>query len=76
MTRIFVAIFLSLTLLFFSSGAAQTPETRPEEQLLALIKEVQSQQAQIADNQAKIDSKLAEVAETIRVARIYSKREK
>jgi hypothetical protein len=76
MTRIFVAILLSLTLLLFSSGAAQTPETRPEEQLLALIKEVQSQQAQIADNQAKIDSKLAEVAETIRVARIYSKREK
>jgi hypothetical protein len=76
MTRIFVAIFLSLTLLLFSSGAAQTPETRPEEQLLALIKEVQSQQAQIADNQAKIDGKLAEVAETIRVARIYSKRGK
>jgi protein-disulfide isomerase len=76
MTRISVAILLSLTLLLFSSGAAQTPETRQEEQLLALIKEVQAQQAQIADNQAKIDSKLAEVAETIRVARIYSKREK
>jgi len=76
MTRISVAILLSLTLLLFSSGAAQTPETRPEEQLLALIKEVQAQQAQIADNQAKIDSKLAEVAETIRVARIYSKRGK
>jgi hypothetical protein len=76
MTRIFVALLLSLTLLLFSSGAAQTPETRPEEQLLALIKEVQAQQAQIADNQAKIDSKLAEVAETIRVARIYSKRGK
>ncbi|HEV2994890.1 MAG TPA: hypothetical protein VGW99_02940 [Chthoniobacterales bacterium] len=76
MTRISVALLLSLTLLLFSSGAAQTPETRPEEQLLALIKEVQAQQAQIADNQAKIDSKLAEVAETIRVARIYSKRGK
>ena len=76
MTRISVALLLSLTLLVFSSGAAQTPETRPEEQLLALIKEVQAQQAQIADNQAKIDSKLAEVAETIRVARIYSKRGK
>ena len=76
MTRISIAILLSLTLLLFSSGAAQTPETRQEEQLLALIKELQTQQAQIADNQAKIDSKLAEVAETIRVARIYSKREK
>jgi hypothetical protein len=76
MTRIFVAILLSLTLLLFSSGDAQTPETRQEEQLLALIKELQAQQAQIADNQAKIDSKLAEVAETIRVARIYSKRGK
>jgi protein-disulfide isomerase len=76
MTRISIAILLSLTLLLFSSGAAQTPETRQEVQLLALIKEVQAQQAQIADNQAKIDSKLAEVAETIRVARIYSKREK
>jgi protein-disulfide isomerase len=76
MTRISVAILLSLTLLLFSSVAAQTPETRQEEQLLALIKEVQAQQAQITDNQAKIDSKLAEVAETIRVARIYSKREK
>ena len=76
MTRISIAILLSLTLLLFSSGAAQTPETRQEEELLALIKEVQTQQAQIADNQAKIDSKLAEVAETIRVARIYSKRGK
>jgi protein-disulfide isomerase len=76
MTRISIAILLSLMLLLFSSGAAQRPEARQEEQLLALIKEVQAQQAQIADNQAKIDSKLAEVAETIRVARIYSKRGK
>lgn len=76
MTRILFAILLSLTLLLFSFGAAQTPETRQQEELLALIKEVQAQQAQIADNQVKIDSKLAEVAETIRVARIFSKREK
>jgi outer membrane lipoprotein-sorting protein len=76
MTRISIALLLSLTLFLFSSGAAQTPEARQEEQLLALIKEVQAQQAQIADNQAKIDTKLAEVAETVRVARIYSKREK
>jgi hypothetical protein len=76
MNRISVALFLSFTLLPFSLDVAQTPDARQEEQLLALAKEVQAQQAQIADNQAKIDSKLAEVAEAIRVARIYSKREK
>jgi protein-disulfide isomerase len=76
MRQISTAILLSLTLLLFSSGAAQTPESRQEEQLLALVKELQAQQVQIADNLAKIDVKLAEVAETIRVARIYSKRER
>jgi hypothetical protein len=76
MNRVSIAVFVSLTLLFSSLGGAQTPDARQEEQLLALAKEVQAQQAQIADNQAKIDSKLAEVAEAIRVARIYSKREK
>jgi len=71
-----MAVFVFVTLLSFSPGAAQTPKTSQEEQLLALAKEVQAQQAQIADNQAKIDSKLAEIAEAIRLARIYSKREK
>jgi hypothetical protein len=64
-----LVISLCLILPFFSSGVAQTPNN--EQQLLALIKEVQTQQAQIADNQAKIDAKLAEVAETIRVARLF-----
>ena len=39
-----------------------------------MIKEVQAQQAEIAENQAKIEEKLAALAETIRVARIYSSR--
>jgi hypothetical protein len=76
MNRFSIAVFVSLTLLFLSEGVAQTPNARPEEQLLALAREVQTQQAQIVDNQAKIDSKLAEIAEAIRQARIYSKREK
>ena len=67
-------ILLCLILPIFSSGVAQTPNN--DQQLLALIKEVQTQQAQIADNQSKIDAKLAEVAEAVRVARIYSKRER
>ena len=72
MSRYF--ILLSLMLLIFSSGIAQTATN--EEQMLALVKEVQAQQAQIVENQAKIDAKLAEVAEAIRLARIYSKRGK
>jgi hypothetical protein len=45
-----------------------------EEQLLALVKQVQEQQAQIVSNQKKIDGKLADLAETIRTARIFSSR--
>ena len=39
-----------------------------------LTAEVQAQQSQIAANQAQIDSKLATLAEAIRVARIYASR--
>jgi septal ring factor EnvC (AmiA/AmiB activator) len=63
-------------ILFISSSVAQTPDSKQEQELAALIKEVQAQQAQIADNQAKIETQLADVAETVRVARIFSKREK
>ena len=47
---------------------------RDQQQLVALTKEVQSQQATIAENQAKIDAKLAAIAEALRLARIYSSR--
>ena len=47
---------------------------RSKGQLEAMFKEVQAQQIQIAENQAKIDAKLATLAEAIRVARIYSSR--
>ena len=56
------------------SGPAQMSKNNDPQQLLALAKEVQAQQAQIAANQAQIEAKLAELAETIRVARIYSSR--
>ena len=65
----------AISLLALLSSVAQTPPAKPDEpDLLALVKEVQTQQAQIVANQAKIDSKLADLAETIRVARIYSSR--
>jgi len=76
MKRILLVLLLAGTLLVMSFSAAQTPDANQEQKLLALIKEVQTQQAQLAQNQTKIEEKLAEVAETVRSARIYSKRGK
>jgi hypothetical protein len=47
---------------------------RDQQQVLALAKELQGQQAAIADNQTKIDAKMAAIAEALRLARIYSTR--
>ena len=69
-------ILLGLFLLVASWSVAQTPEANEEQKLLALIKDVQIQQAQLAENQGKIEEKLAAVTETVRTARIYAKREK
>jgi len=65
---------LALSALLTTSGSGQNPSTNNEQRLLALVKEVEAQQAQIAANQEKIDSKLAEVTEAIRVARIFAGR--
>lgn len=50
------------------------PASAQDQQIAAAIKEIQTQQAQIAENQTKIDAKLATVVEAVRVARIYSSR--
>jgi hypothetical protein len=76
MKRNLVAAIFSITLLAASAIRGQAPDANNEQNLLALVKEVQAQQAQIADNQAKIDAKLAEIAEAIRVARIFTSRER
>jgi hypothetical protein len=66
---------ISLALLM-SAPAAEAPSAsqQQEQQVLAVAKEVQKQEAAIAQNQAKIDAKLATIAESLRVARIYSSR--
>jgi hypothetical protein len=51
-------------------GASQ----QQEQQVLAVAREVQAQQAAIAENMAKMDTKLATIAESLRIARIYSTR--
>jgi hypothetical protein len=47
---------------------------RDQQAVAALTKELQGQQATIADNQAKIDAKLATIAEAVRQAKIYASR--
>ena len=47
---------------------------REQQQVVALVKEVQAQQTTIADNQAKIDAKMAGIAEALRLAKIYASR--
>lgn len=54
---------------------AQAPQTdERRQQMEALDKTVRAQQAEIAANQAKIDEKLAALAETVRTARIFASR--
>jgi ABC-type transporter MlaC component len=63
----------ALTFALVAARGAE-PATPNQQQLAALVQEIQTQQAQIAENQSKIETKLTAIAEAIRVARIYSSR--
>ncbi|HEV2843129.1 MAG TPA: hypothetical protein VGW39_17550 [Chthoniobacterales bacterium] len=63
--------FFSL-LLLMAAAAAEPPNA--DQQILTAAREVQKQQVAIAENQAKIEAKVAAIAENLRVARIYSGR--
>jgi NADH:ubiquinone oxidoreductase subunit E len=76
MRRMLHAILFSMSLLLISASAAQGPDPKDEQELLLLVKEVQAQHLEIAANQTKLAAKLADVAEAIRVARIYTSRER
>lgn len=70
---------LVIACLFVSLSGAPAAEPskeseREQQQVVALAKEVQAQQAAIAENQTKIDAKLATIAEALRLARIYASR--
>jgi len=67
-------ILLGAFAFFATSAGAQAPAATDQKQVETLVKAVQAQQAQIAENQAKIDAKLVTLAEAIRVAKIYSSR--
>jgi hypothetical protein len=64
---------LLITSLVMVGLGAQVVDAEPQ-QPLAIVKELQVQQAQLADNQTKIETKIADLAETVRLARIYAHR--
>jgi ABC-type transporter MlaC component len=69
------AVILALALCFnaraVDSSAAAEQQTQ---QIVKVVKELQEQQAQIAENQTKLEAKLAVIAEAVREARIYASR--
>ncbi len=65
---------LGALVLFATTVGAQSPAPDEQKQVEAMLKIVQAQQNQIADNQAKIDAKLINLAEAIRIAKIYASR--
>ena len=74
MNRILLTFSIAVALVAVPIGIAQTPEPNQEAKLLELIKEVQKQQTQLAENQTKIEEKIAAVNEIVKDARLYSKR--
>ena len=54
--------------------AAPPTTATSAEQLAVLVQEIQVQNAQMAQNQTAIEAKLATLAESVRVARIYATR--
>ena len=51
-----------------------TAQSDPDAATVALMQEIQTQQATLADNQKQIDDKVAAVAESVRQAKIYVSR--
>ena len=74
MKRTIANSILVLLTVLATSGPAQSPPTEVEQKLAALVQQIQAQQAQITANQEKIDAKMAEVTEAVRVARIFAGR--
>lgn len=63
-----------LFVLLASAAEPSKESEREQQQVVALAKEVQLQQATIAENQAKIDAKTVKIAEILRLAKIYTSR--
>ena len=58
MKQISFIMILAVVALLLAPAIAQTPTQKDADDLNALIKDVQAQQAEMAENQAKIEEKL------------------
>jgi hypothetical protein len=58
----------------FGPAQAQTDSVADIKATADTIQTLEDQQKTITDNQAKIDAKLADIVENIRVARLYASR--
>ena len=61
---------------FLAPAQAQTATVADIKATAEAIQALQDQQKTITDNQAKIDAKLATIAENVRVARLFASRAK
>ncbi len=68
------AAFLLGAVLIAPAAEPSKETEREQQQVVALAKEVQGQQASIADNQTKIDAKMTTIAEALRQAKIFTSR--
>jgi cytochrome c-type biogenesis protein CcmH/NrfF len=76
MKRCFALLVICLAACAIAAQGAEPPKEseRDQQQIAALTKELQNQQKSIAENQTKIDEKMAAIAEALRQAKIYAGR--
>jgi hypothetical protein len=71
---VFYAVLLLCTLAISMRAQAPGADAAAHEPVAVLVRDIRTQQEQLAANQARMDEKLAALAETIRQARIYASR--
>jgi hypothetical protein len=74
MKRILSVLALSFVVIGASDIRGQTSQAMETQKLLDLVKAIQAEQAQIDSNQTRINARVADLAETMRVARIEAGR--
>lgn len=67
-----LAAIVALSLLAASPFLAAEAPAAQDQQIIALVKTLQAQNAAMAQNQAAIEAKLATVGEAVRQARIFT----